>query len=1526
MSIVKRLRLLTGVLGVATVSAVIANTVFGDLRGGRTGDAVPSASPARPDGERLTEQLVRSKFSNQPVLAYKTRAGDPLFAWQIKPVLTVKAAQPRDLLIMVDTSASQVGIALERSRQIIAALLKDASPSDRIDIWTANINNIAATRSLTDGFQPATDARLHAAVAKLADAEYAAGAVDLKAALDRVIGQFSNKPGRDQVILYLGDGESAASRQPLTEAERIQLGQRLADREIAFFAVPLGLKVNAYNLHGLATLSGGTVVRVPEDLSTVKSRTDAATQLRTAFAAPILRPESVTFSNDVAEIYPTRLPPLRTDRTTLVLGKLHRETPALTATIVGRVGEQKVTVNLAERLPEAKSENFFLHAMLQQWKSAADKDAPALLAADRSLAMASAQFSLYRDEYLAQGVWAISSDKLDHAEKLFLAAAQIDPESVDAQAGVRVVRKMRSGDLSREKLQKALAGSKEVNRLQDLGQDAPAPGAVAQPVAPAGPAAGSDPAIERARAAQAIIDQEFRVLVDETLRQSRRLRDADPDAAYEDLKRQRDGVLSNEQLSPLTRRRLVADLEAAMRDIQVRGAEIKRQLAAQRERIAASRQRLTEFDRQLTLEEQTRARIAAFKELMQQARFELAYSEAQVMIQERISRGLTVPPEAAAAYRIGQAATNLREARELKRLRQERYLLTMMQVEKSFVPYPDEPPVHFPPASVWRELTARRQEAYTSSSLGPAVPESMKRLESILEGQRVNLDTPLNGLSVKALIDTLRDKYQIPFFVREDLFRAQGAIEPINDKKFQITSSLNGVTLGSFLDVVLLDIDASYIVRPEYIEIVPASFRLTQKQFRAFEVADLVIPIPNAVNQQALQQNLALFGAQLQFFGQSLGQANFLGGFGGGGFGGVPVGMGGALGGVGGPLGGVGGPLGAGGGGAPFGGGGGPVNNLGVQGGIQGVTGGQLGQFGNLGGQFGLQGGDQANILIDLIRLVVAYREWDNQFVGVQPSVAPQGDDDFSGPIVPVEQLNSLGYYPPALALVVRGSTRYHPNSSFKLKTADGGLMGAAPNGRFKKGEKLAGQPRQPKPKPAGNAALATPPGTDLVPPKESARTVLAKAGKDPQRVWNAAFDRAITDPNLVLTAAEAMVEMGEYAHAAEALKAGLRKGRTSGGWAFDALTIALQESQASPAEVERAALSAIDLEPQDPNAYLKAAKIQNELGQTEAALAYCQRAAAIEPNLPTSYANALVYAEKSSDVKADVVHWATAKLLQSDWTVDGIDYHDLAKKRVEKIAAKFDAAGHKAEAQKLQQLLIEEKTRDLVIELRWQGSADLDLSVLEPTGSTCSPTHPRTTGGGVLRGDILEQRDENRTEVYTASQAFSGTYQIHVRSSLGQPIGQKAQVLVTKHAGTDQQEVQLFTVNLEDPKPIRITLEAGSRQELATVPAMLNKLRAETTDAPASFAPSGISAGAGAGSTNLMSAPTRVNTARAMPLVNTTAEEGVHSEAPGVPGLRIAARVSPDRTRVEMTANPVFAGPASDIPLPRVQLLPGGE
>lgn len=1512
MRLVKRLRLFTGLLGVAAAIVVIGNTVFGDIRTGRNSGEKPQPTKTA-NTAKVADEMAKNRFADEPTLTYKTVDGTNVFAWQIKPTIKAEAA-PRDIQVLVDTSASQAGKPMKMALAVLESVVKVAGPDDKIDVWTININDPKITRSLTQGFQPANDKAVSNALATLKDAEYGAGAVDLKAGLERAAKQFAGQLNRKQVMLYLGDGESAASHIPINEAARIELGNWLAEKEIAFFAVPVGTKVHSHNIHGLSTTSGGNVVRITHNLATVRGKEVAGQKLMTAFDAPIVYVDRASFGDEVADFFPTRLPPLRADKATLVLGTLKGDTPTLKAKVEGRINGKAVSLDLTERVTTAKPENYFLNAMLEQWRTAEIKDGPAILPADRALAMANTQFGLFRDEFVAQGVWAIQSDLYEHAEKLFEAATKIDPNAAEAVAGIRVVQKIRSGDLSKEKLKANLAKGEAGRQLQDLGGDDVQPGSK-----PATPPAG-DPAIERARAAQEVQEQEFRVLVDETLRRARRLRNVDPDAAYQDLKRQREVVLENDQLSLALRRRLVGQLDDSMRYIQTQGAEIKRRLDAERERISSARQRLTDLARTETQERQTQARIDQFKQLMQRARFEEAYQEAQVMIAERVDQGRPIPVESYASYRIGQSAYNLREAQELKRIRQNNYLLTMMQVEKSFIPYPDEPPVHFPPARVWQELTAMRTAQAETRTLGPNTPQSLLEIRDTLENQPVFLETPLQNLRLRQLIDTLEEQYKIPFFIREDLFRVELAGEDITDKQFRITSKLNGVKLGNFLDVVLLDIDASYIVRPEYVEIVPRNYRLTEKQFRVFEVGDLVIPIPNSINEQALQQNLAVFGAQLNTAGQALGAANFLGGAFGGFGGGGGLGGGGALGG------------GALGGGGAFGAGlgaQGAAGNLGIDGGVAGVTGGQLGQFGNLGGQFGIQGGNQANILIDLIRTVVAYKEWDSSYVGVQPTFGDEDDFD-AGPIVPPEQLNSLGYYPPSLGLVVRGSTRYHPNQSFKLK-GDGGLLGMGP-GPNRKGDKLAGvdpkaEPKEPKPEGAVVAEAIAQAGQakkKLRNPRNSALEMLLNSDKKPQNLWNEAFDWTLTDPNLVVTAAEFLFDFKEYGHAAEALKAAIRKGRSNNTWVFEALTLALEQSQASPAEIERAALSAIDLDPTDSKAYLKAASVSHDLGMNEQAVAYAKRAASLEPNLPDAYSNVLAFAENSGDIRAEVVEWAAGNLLRRDWQADGIDYHLKARQVGSKLADKYKQGGDADAAARLEAILAETTERDLVVELLWQGPADLDLTVDEPTGSVCSATHPITTGGGVLKSDILEQRDDNRSESYSAVEAFPGKYTIRVHHALGRATGNRARVMVKKYAGTDREEMEIHSVDLADPKPITVELSEGSRTELASIPQDDPFTTARSTRGSASKSSSGISAGGGAVSTNLLTTPAATNTAKAMPLVAERLESSLPGIGSGLSGVRVEARMSSDRSQLIMTANPVFTQSAGDVPLPKVNLLPG--
>lgn len=1529
MKFLNRLRVLTTALAVMAATAAVATSLWGDVRDNKT----PPPSADKADPGRLATELAQSKFETLPALTYRLRDGETLFAWQVKPTLDPVPSRPRDVLVMVDTSASQAGRPLQQARQIVEALAASLTAADRLSVWT--VNTPAATRALTRDFQAPASEDVRTAAIALTEVEYGSGATDLKNGLAKAVATIQPNRSRQQVVLLLGDGESAFN--PVTEDDRVALGTQMDNSDVFFFAVPLGLRVHPNNLHGFAALTGGAVVRLQENLYDPAGREGFVSRLKAALDVPVLKPEKVKFGPEVAEVFPTRLPPLRADRATLVVGKLAGEPAAVAATVSGKVFGKAVTVSLSHPLPPSQSDHYFLNLMVKQWRDAPHKEAPAVLQADRALALASTQVKLYRDEYLTQAVWAVTTSRFEEAAGLYAAAQRIDPNDAEAAAGLTLIDRMKTGKVTKADLAKRIAAATQGLKfekgqavrtvVQEAAQEkkeepktGAAPGGPPPVIGTGNPQAAGD-AIREAAALRKVEEDRYRVLVDSAVRRAREQLRVDPDAAYQELKRQRDDVLAYEVLGDAVRNRLVTDLEATMREIYLKGGEVKRQAAAERERIASVRQRLNEFDRAEREEDRTKARIDAFRQLMEQARYELAYQEAQLMIAERISRGLAVPNSATAGYIIGQQATQLREWRELTRIRQDRFLLTMLQTEKSAIPYPDEPPVHFPPAAVWRELTGLRKEKYTNSALGEDASPTQKNIQSKLETQRVQFEGDLTQTGLSELLNNLARRYEINILLLTDDFKDNPQIADAKPKL--AVTRLDGLTLGSFLDVVLQSVGATYIVRPDYIEVTSFEKRLSEKVTRVFPVADLVIPIPLAVNQQSLQQGLQFQNAQLQIFGQASlfgGGLQQLGGaFGAGGFGGQ------------------GGLLMGGGGGNPLNaqlGQGGQAQNLGIGGGIAGTTGGNLGQFGNLGGQFGLQGGNQSQLLIRLIHETVARGEW----LGVR--VAP-GTEDEDALAIPNSQKNALGYYDPARALIVHGSSRYHPGSSVRLRKdvgmaalpgrPGGGVLVFGPGGNANPNNPapnpaVAANP--PAPKPPANAEPVKVAANDrpkLVDPKLDVEGMVKKLDKDPRRMWQQAVSWEVTDPKLIVAAADDLMQFGEFGHAAEVLKAGLRKGLTTDDWVHDALAVSLQMSQANPVDVERAAVSTIDLDPTNPRAYLKAAKFEAELNNNDVAVALCQRAAKFGPDQPQPYANALAYAEKAKGVSADTVEWAATNLLHRDWPADGVDYRARVKELLPKFAAKFEG-----KADRLGRLMAEQTQRDLKIELVWDGMADLDLVVVEPSGAVCDATHKRTSGGGVLRADLLEQKADvnvgggGRSEVYTAASAFSGSYQVSVKKAFGQPVSNRARVKVTRFEGTPRQQIETFEIDMAARGPVEVKLAGGSRTELAAVTEELNYARPEP-GAAAARPMSGFGGGVGTAG-NTLTAAVSGGRSDGLPL----SVAAVETREPGIGGtadLRASFKLNPDRKTYQVEVKPVFATlKGGEAPLPKVPLLPGGE
>jgi hypothetical protein len=318
-------------------------------------------------------------------------------------------------------------------------------------------------------------------------------------------------------------------------------------------------------------------------------------------------------------------------------------------------------------------------------------------------------------------------------------------------------------------------------------------------------------------------------------------------------------------------------------------------------------------------------------------------------------------------------------------------------------------------------------------------------------------------------------------------------------------------------------------------------------------------------------------------------------------------------------------------------------------------------------------------------------------------------------------------------------------------------------------------------------------------------------------KIWQDALAQGVSDPGIIIATADFLFQYDKYEHTAEFLKANLRQGILVRPWVFEALALALEASGAPPDEIRRARLSAADLEPQDFEGFLKAARVLADHRQYDRALVFCRQAAAVEPNLPFAYTNALEYAELAKDAQA--MEWAAQRLLLQDWPTESRELHNKAQLRVDGLVRTLEKENRTREAERLKASLADVRRRDLVVHLKWEagasGAADLELQVKEPSGTMCSPSQRQTPGGGTLTGNNLGEK----SATYIAAEGFAGDYEITVRRVWGQPLWSKATLEIVLNQGTPNEERRLETLDLSQQNSVTLSLRDGRRTELATVP-----------------------------------------------------------------------------------------------------------
>src|SRR5262249_2325623 len=144
----------------------------------------------------------------------------------------------------------------------------------------------------------------------------------------------------------------------------------------------------------------------------------------------------------------------------------------------------------------------------------------------------------------------------------------------------------------------------------------------------------------------------------------------------------------NTDLEPRAVTGLSNRLSAALESTARMGAVVKRDQAESLALRAAAGARLELRRTGALAQGGLRARRRVFRNMRDEAGAEGEYRQALSIRNDLVTQGLPVPPSVTSAYQTALTGYHLREVTELKRLREERFLATMLEVERSHVPFP----------------------------------------------------------------------------------------------------------------------------------------------------------------------------------------------------------------------------------------------------------------------------------------------------------------------------------------------------------------------------------------------------------------------------------------------------------------------------------------------------------------------------------------------------------------------------------------------------------------------------------------------------------------------------------------------------------------------------------------------------------------------------------------------------------------------------------------------------------------------
>lgn len=263
----------------------------------------------------------------------------------------------------------------------------------------------------------------------------------------------------------------------------------------------------------------------------------------------------------------------------------------------------------------------------------------------------------------------------------------------------------------------------------------------------------------------------------------------------------------------------------------------------------------------------------------------------------------------------------------------------------------------------------------------------------------------------------------------------------------------------------------------------------------------------------------------------------------------------------------------------------------------------------------------------------------------------------------------------------------------------------------------------------------------------------------------------------------------------------------------YEVLPLEMRLAGRPEEEIERAMLSRADFRTIELSSMILSAAYLSRFKQYPRALHLYRQASSLNPSRPEPYALGLRLAEELGNDEA--VRWAAMGILKYVWTANHERLHRRAENAILDLEQRLRRSEKTEVADKLVREFQEAQSRDLIIALRWQGNADLDLIIEEPTGTICSLQHPQSPAGGVLVHDGMGPQQKETYEKIVYPMAVSGAYRVRITHVWGKVVAKRAVLTVTRHQGTSREKVRTRTIALRaGDTVVNVQLQQGRREQ----------------------------------------------------------------------------------------------------------------